>query len=103
VTDQAKLIGLINENIELNGIGKNVIAKELNWGDESANLNGPFNIIVASDLIANCYSSDFPKLIASIKYHSTKATDIYLSYEKRDVKGMVQEDLHINRRRCRIF
>ena len=89
MTDQAKLLGLINENIELNHIQKNVTAKELNWGeDAAANLNGPFDIIVASDLIANCYASDLAKLISSTEYNSTKKTEIFLSYEKRDPRDV---------------
>ncbi len=56
--------------------------------DAVTNLQVPFDIIVASDVIAPCYSDVFPKFFATLGYHSSPDTLILLSYEKRDMRDV---------------
>jgi hypothetical protein len=54
--------------------------------DDKADLKAPFDIIVASDVVANCYSDVYAKFFSTLSFNSTKDTLILLSYEKRDIR-----------------
>lgn len=84
------MLDLIQENIETNSITQRVTAAELEWGDSSAlaALNPPFDIILASDVVANCYAESHPKLIQTLLEASNQDTLIIMSHELRDKKDL---------------
>ncbi|PRP83196.1 methyltransferase-like protein 21D-like [Planoprotostelium fungivorum] len=90
-TDRTNLLPLIQQNIDLNHVSQRVKARVLEWGDTSAleSLSPPFDLVLASDVIANCYSHDLEGLMSTIHSASTTNTRIILSHELRSKEDLV--------------
>jgi len=88
VTDQQPLLKLMNHNILRNEIEKRATAEVLNWGEEDQHVNSPFDVIVACDVIANCYSETYDKFLKTLASTSNKNTLIIMAYEKRDQREL---------------
>jgi len=83
-----QLIPLIERNIELNKINHRTKAIEFNWGDDTSSLDPPFDIILLSDVVANCYKESLIPLMNTLYATSNDKTLILLAYEKRDITDL---------------
>eukprot|EP01121_Diplochlamys_sp_Union-15-3_P013586 TRINITY_DN4240_c0_g1_i4.p1 TRINITY_DN4240_c0_g1~~TRINITY_DN4240_c0_g1_i4.p1 ORF type:complete len:224 (-),score=30.23 TRINITY_DN4240_c0_g1_i4:4-675(-) len=83
LTDRKPLLELMNKNIEENCVTKSCKAIEYNWGDNCSSLSPPFDVLIASDIVASAYKADFSNLIKSLDQLTNQDTLILLAYEKR--------------------
>lgn len=67
-----------------------VTVKELEWADEESlnQLNAPFDYIVASDVVANCYSPTYMMFINVLDHCSDANTTFLMSMEKRSEQDL---------------
>jgi len=83
VTDRKSLLGLIQRNVEHNNVTERCKAIELNWGDDCTKFYPPFDLVLASDVVATPYKADYAKLLKTLDDLSDQHTTIYLAYEIR--------------------
>jgi len=85
-SDRTLLLELIRANIIRNRVERQMTAVNLDWGDEKglSVLKPPFDVVIASDLIAQCYSESFDQLIETLDQASDKNTLILIAFELRD-------------------
>ena len=65
VTDQQQMLDLMKYNISLNQAKAK--AEVLNWGEDVSKFNPPFDIVIACDVMANCYNEVYDKLIQTLQ------------------------------------
>lgn len=75
----------MEENIRRNHADNRVSVKELQWEDESVQFDAPFDIIIACDVVANCYAESVPHLVRLLDRCSDDKTLILVAFEKRDI------------------
>jgi hypothetical protein len=87
-------------NIEDRGNCLRVKALEFEWSEECSHLKPPFDVIIACDVIANCYKFVEPFVVSKwwrdsleqfyrvVKELSDDNTLILLAHEKRDMKDI---------------
>jgi len=88
LTDRSHLLPLLRENIQTNKCERRAKAETLEWGSDISSLSPPFDYVIASDVVAGCYSEDFPKLVKTLSDVSDRDTKILLSYEMRGKKDL---------------
>ncbi|KAH7916700.1 putative methyltransferase-domain-containing protein [Hygrophoropsis aurantiaca] len=82
ITDQAPLLGIMQRNVEMNGLQASVAVSELNWGEKlSSEISQP-DLILAADCVY--FEPAFPLLVQTLwdLAHCEK-TEILFCYKKR--------------------
>lgn len=88
ITDREKLQDVIKTNISLNEVTNNATAKVLDWEDKNPQgFSAPYDMIIASDVVADCYEESSTALIETLNRMSNESTVILLAYELRDLSG----------------
>jgi predicted TPR repeat methyltransferase len=82
LADMEQLTPLIEENIQRNNL-KKAKAAAFMWGDNATKLEGPYDFILATDLVTKSYAKYYPQLLQSMWELSHDDTEIFLSVELR--------------------
>jgi len=92
-TDREPLLDLIQKNVVRNRADKHVTPHVLEWGDSAtlealkattSNQPQAFDVIVACDVIAHCYSESNDKLLDTLQQASSENSLILIAFELRD-------------------
>jgi predicted nicotinamide N-methyase len=81
LTDVPVLVPLIEENVKRNKVEATVAS--FLWGGDVAGLEGPFDVIVLSDVVTKAYSEHYPQLLESLWHLAHDKTQIVLTVELR--------------------
>jgi hypothetical protein len=92
LTDVAVLVPLIEENVKRNKV-RSATVTSFAWGDNVSRLNGPFDVIVLSDVVTKAYSEHYDKLLESLWLLSHDMTQIVLTVELRSREDQLFFDL----------
>lgn len=81
-TDLAPVLSPLSLSIHRNCPSNlNITAKEYAWGEDAGPLAGPYDVILASDIV---YDFDyFPHFVKSLKALASRETEIVLGYRER--------------------
>jgi len=81
--NEAEVIALLERNLLANELGKTVNTHLLDFGDATTYLLQEFDVIVAADVLYNTCQAE--KLAHTLNAHVRPGTEVFLSYEKRQV------------------
>ncbi|KAI6105425.1 putative methyltransferase-domain-containing protein [Pisolithus sp. B1] len=81
ITDQAPLLGIMQDNVIANNLQSSVTVAELNWGEKVPSHIPCPDLILAADCVY--YEPAFPLLVKTLSDLSEEGTDILFCYKKR--------------------
>ncbi|KAG1820553.1 putative methyltransferase-domain-containing protein [Suillus subaureus] len=82
ITDQAPLLGIMQQNVTLNGLQSCVSVRELNWGETLSSDIPPPELILAADCVY--FEPAFPLLVQTLSEMAIGgSTEILFCYKKR--------------------
>lgn len=87
--DLEPLQSLIRKNVEANGLPSEGHVHIFKWGDNVTALNGPYDFILASDVVVKSYANHYASLLKSLWDLSHDKTEIFLAVELRDPQDKV--------------
>ncbi len=82
LTDLPVLMPLIEENVKRNKVDNATVAS-FAWGGDVTRLEGPFDVIVVSDVVTKAYSEHYALLLDSLWHLAHDETQIVLTVELR--------------------
>lgn len=81
ITDQAPLLGIMKDNVNVNNLQSLVTVAELNWGENVPSDIPRPDMILAADCVY--YEPAFPLLVKTLSELSGEKTEILFCYKKR--------------------